>query len=251
MKRQWTADELAEHWTLYPADEALLANKAAATRLGCALLLKYFQIDGRFPPRKGDVPPAAIVHVAQQLDVTPELYAQYDWGGRTVESHRAQIRQALGFREATAQDADDLAAWLGRDVLPHEHRPEQLQAAVFARCRSGRIEPPAPGRIDRLIRSALRAYEDRLYQGVLARLGPEGLARIDALLAPSEAGDAGAADQDRGQGRPGARDPGRLTLQDLKADSGHISLDNVLAQIDKLRRVRQVALPHDLFAGVE
>jgi len=39
-------------------------------------------------------------------------------------------------------------------------------------------------------------------------------------------------------------------VQDLKADSGRISLDNVLAQIDKLRRVRQVELPPDLFAGV-
>ncbi len=132
MKRQWTVDELAEHWTLYPADEALLVNKAAATRLGCALLLKYFQIEGRFPPHKGDVPAAAIVHVAQQLDVPPELYAQYDGGGRTIEFHRAQIRQALGFREETVQDADDLATWLGQDVLPHEHRPEQLQAAIYA-----------------------------------------------------------------------------------------------------------------------
>jgi len=112
-------------------------NKAAATRLGCALLLKYFQIEGRFPPHKGDVPAAAIVHVAQQLDVPPELYAQYDGGGRTIEFHRAQIRQALGFREATVQDADALAAWLGHDVLPHEHRPEQLQAAIYARCRAG------------------------------------------------------------------------------------------------------------------
>ncbi len=137
MKRQWTVDEVAEHWTLYPADEALLVNKAAATRLGCALLLKYFQIEGRFPPHKGDVPAAAIVHVAQQLDVPPELYAQYDGGGRTIEFHRAQIRQALGFREATVQDADALAAWLGHDVLPHEHRPEQLQAAIYARCRAG------------------------------------------------------------------------------------------------------------------
>ncbi len=245
MKRQWTVDELAEHWTLYPADEALLVNKAAATRLGCALLLKYFQIEGRFPPHKGDVPAAAIVHVAQQLDVPPELYAQYDGGGRTIEFHRAQIRQALGFREATVQDADDLATWLGQDVLPHEHRPEQLQAAIYARCRAGHIEPPATGRIDRLIRSALRSYDDRLYQGVFARIGMDGLTRIDALLVPTEGGDEAAE-----QTRAGAPVPGRLTLQDLKADSGRISLDNVLTQINKLRRTRQVALPHDLFAGV-
>ncbi len=157
MQRQWTADELTEHWTLHPADLALLANKLAATRLGCALLLKYFHHEGRFPQHKGDLPAAAIVHVAWQRGVPPELYAQYDWTGRTIAAHRAQIRQALGFREATMQDADDLAAWLGREVLPHDQRPEHLHAAVYARCRAGQIEPPSAGRLDRLIRSALRA----------------------------------------------------------------------------------------------
>ena len=40
MKRQWTRDELAEHWTLPPDELKLLANKTGATRLGFALLLK-------------------------------------------------------------------------------------------------------------------------------------------------------------------------------------------------------------------
>jgi hypothetical protein len=56
MKRQWTADELAEHWTLSPYEVDLLANKSGATRLGFALLLKYFQYEGQFPPHKGDIP---------------------------------------------------------------------------------------------------------------------------------------------------------------------------------------------------
>jgi hypothetical protein len=110
MKRQWTADELADHWTPHPDDLTLLANKAAATRLGCALLLKSFQYEGRFPQNKGDVPPAAIVHVAQQLGVPPELYPQYDWNGRTIEFHHAQIRQVLGFHEAIVQDAEEMAS---------------------------------------------------------------------------------------------------------------------------------------------
>src|SRR3954469_21923868 len=63
MKRQWTADELVEHWTLHPSDLELLAQKVSATRLGYAVLLKYFQYDGRFPQYKGDVPPAALIHV--------------------------------------------------------------------------------------------------------------------------------------------------------------------------------------------
>jgi hypothetical protein len=40
MKRQWTAEELSEHWTLAPSELALLANKTGATRLSFALALK-------------------------------------------------------------------------------------------------------------------------------------------------------------------------------------------------------------------
>jgi hypothetical protein len=43
MKRDWSADELAEHWTLLPSEQALLSNKSGATRLGFAVLLKFFQ----------------------------------------------------------------------------------------------------------------------------------------------------------------------------------------------------------------
>jgi hypothetical protein len=64
MKRQWTQDELAEHWTLLPDELKLLANKTGATRLGFSLLLKTFACQGRFPRHMHELPGAVIVHVA-------------------------------------------------------------------------------------------------------------------------------------------------------------------------------------------
>lgn len=52
MKRQWTRDELADHWTLAPTEFELLATKSGATRLGFAILLKAFTLEGRFPRQK-------------------------------------------------------------------------------------------------------------------------------------------------------------------------------------------------------
>jgi TnpA family transposase len=230
---------------LHPDDLAFLANKLAATRLGCALLLKAFQYDGRFPQYKKDIPATAIVHVAQQLGVAPEMFTQYDWSGRTIELHRAQIRQALGFREATVQDADDLAHWLQQEVLPQEHRPERLYEAVYAHCRTMQIEPPAAKRVERLVRSALRSYEDQLQEQALACLGASGLAQLDSLLTVPEDGNE---DADAPPADP--HDPGQLRLRDLKADPGRASLESMLVQIARLRRIRQVTLPDDLFAGV-
>jgi hypothetical protein len=49
MRRKWDPDDLIACWTLGDSDGALIANKAGATRLGFALLLKFFELDARFP----------------------------------------------------------------------------------------------------------------------------------------------------------------------------------------------------------
>src|SRR5256886_15809637 len=94
MKRQWANEELVEHWSLDVEDRALLGNKTGATRLGFAVLLKFFQQEGCFPQHKNEVPGVVITFLATQVKVAPEAYLQYDWQGRTIEYHRAQIGRA-------------------------------------------------------------------------------------------------------------------------------------------------------------
>lgn len=142
MKRLWTADELVDEWTLLPSELELLANKTGTTRLGFAVLLKFFSIEGRFPHAKQEVPGAVVAFIARQVGVEPGSYLAYDWRGRTIAYHRAQIREALGFRAATVEDAEDLTAWLRDEMLPREHQQEPLLEAAYGRCRFLRLEPP-------------------------------------------------------------------------------------------------------------
>ena len=93
MKRHWETDELVEHWTLLPRETELLTNKTGATRLGFAVLLKFFQLEAYFPQQATDVPTVAVEFIAKQVKVTPEQFEQYQWRGRTIEYHRAQIRR--------------------------------------------------------------------------------------------------------------------------------------------------------------
>ena len=60
MKRHWEIDELVEHWTLLPRETELLTNKTGATRLGFAVLLKFFQLEAYFPQQASDVPTVAV-----------------------------------------------------------------------------------------------------------------------------------------------------------------------------------------------
>lgn len=230
MKRLWTSDELVEHWTLLPNDLALLANKAGATRLGFAVLLKAFQYDSRFPEHKGDVPGAVVAHVAKQVGVPTSAWLAYDWRGRASEYHRAQIREALDFRPATVEDAEGLARWLAAEVAPREGRPDQLQAAAYARCRALQIEPPAPARVERLARSAWQQYEAEVHATIQERLPPATRVLLDALLAEAD---------------PVA--PAVVTLHDLRTDPGRAGLDSILGELAKLRRLRELQLPPDLF----
>ena len=69
MKRHWDEQELAEHWSLGPGEWEMLTNRTDRSRLGFAVLLKFFQIEGRFPRDRGEVPAAASDYLADQLEV--------------------------------------------------------------------------------------------------------------------------------------------------------------------------------------
>jgi len=210
-----------------------VANKTGHSRLGFALLLKFFEAEARFPCQVGELPPAAVGYVAAQVKVGADQLAKYAWSGRTIEYHRAQVREALGFREATRADEDSLTAWLSEEVAPDEVSEDRLRDALLARCRAERIEPP--GRVERVIGAARSAASDRFCATTVSRLGSEAASRLEQLVA------------DDGEGEDGGG--GRGVLGELKADPGQISLDSLLAEVDKLGRIRSLGLPASLFAG--
>ncbi len=171
-----------DRWTLHTANRALLGNKTGATRLGFAVLLKLFQAEGRFPRRPEDVPMAAVEAVAAQVGVPAAAWRGYDWHGRAIRYHRVQIRTALGFREATDEDAAAPGRWLTGQALALERRHDRLVAAARERCRALRLEPPSPERLERLVRSALHRQEEAFCTALIARLPPGSAAGLMGLV---------------------------------------------------------------------
>lgn len=132
MRREWEPEDLIACWTLVEHDEReLVAYKRGATRLGFALMLKFFEIDARFPRHVGEYPPAAVDYVARQVGVDPGDLADYEWSGRTFEYHRAQIRRALRFRRFSEDDEAKLAGWLAEEIAPVELSDERLREALL------------------------------------------------------------------------------------------------------------------------
>jgi len=236
MRQEWQPEELIECWTLLDSDRSLVANKTGATRLGFALLLKFFELEARFPRAAAELPAVAVDYVAAQVNVPASALGAYQWSGRTIEYHRAQIRAELGFREATVADEEQLAGWLAREVCPVELGEERVREALLDRCRSERIEPPAPSRVQRILGSARAACEHEFTEGTLGRLSAGSVERLEQLV--------------------GGPDPGVAVggaggfLAELKSDPGRLGLKTLLGEIDKLERVRAIGLSDELFADV-
>jgi TnpA family transposase len=235
--RRWELDELVEHFTLLPDEVALLRNKAGATRLGFAVLLKFFTHRGRFPVGRSELADKAVEFVARQVRVEAGDLAFYDWAGRQIKAHRAEIRRHLGFRECSVADAEKLTASLAQSVCEEERAHDRVREELLARCRSERIEPPTTGRVDRIIRSASHTAEQNVTSRIAGRVPTAAVARLRVLVGlDSEAAEDCAEVED--------------VLSLVKAVPGNVSLESMLTEIRKLRAVRAVGLPTGLFADI-
>ncbi|MEV4245519.1 hypothetical protein AB0J63_19160 [Streptosporangium canum] len=63
MWREWEVEDLVDRWTLDEGEFDLLTNRSGATRPGFALMIKFFELEARFP-RREDIPKAAVAFMA-------------------------------------------------------------------------------------------------------------------------------------------------------------------------------------------
>ena len=226
MRNEWELQDLIACWTLDEDDWKALANKTGATRLGFALLLKFFDLEGRFPAGPEELPAAAVDYVAGLVKVPAAELAAYVWSGRTIKYHRAQIRDERGFREVAGEDEQRTVEWLAGELCPVELSVDRLREDLLARFRDERIEPPGPSRIERILGAGRSLFERRFTHGIVERLSVVAIERLEQLLTAEQDG----------------------VLAELKSDPGRPGLNTILEEVDKLERVRGLGLPVDLFA---
>jgi hypothetical protein len=186
VKPSWDTEELIENWTLVPQELELVKKKVGAGQIGFAILLKYFQRMARFPDNQAEITAPVIRYIASQLQADPSLYSQYNWQGRTIKNHRAEIRELFGFRTATLSDSEAISDWLIAHILPNEQRFVALQEQIYQQFRTLHIEPPTTKQIERLIKSAIHQKETNFCHQTYSQLSPTTIAQIDILLNTEE-----------------------------------------------------------------
>ncbi|MFD0574591.1 DUF4158 domain-containing protein [Kitasatospora gansuensis] len=229
MRQEWSPEDLLASWTLVDGDWDLVANKSGTTRLGFILLLKFFELEGRFPDVLGEIPSLAVEYVADLVKVPATDFAKYTLVGRTAEYHRKQIREALGVPVATLADEEALTGWLAAEVCPVELVEAWQRDALLVEYRARKIEPPGRTRVEKILVAARGRWELAFCAHVIERLGEAGRDRLLSLVAEDN-------------------ETGTALLAALKRDPGAVGLDSPLTEITKLNDVRRLGLPEALFA---
>jgi len=105
--RELDQDELIDRWTLMGDELNLVASERGATKLGFALLLRFYTERGRFPRGRGEIPDNAVDYVARQVavgcdrDRVLRMVGPHDRVPSRADSQGAGITVLLGLSSPT------------------------------------------------------------------------------------------------------------------------------------------------------
>ena len=145
-------------------------------------MFKFFQYEARFPNHKNEIPKEVVAYISKQLGIEAGTFDNYNWAGRVIKYHRAQIREYFNFREPTLEDTNSISEWLSKNILYYDLDLEHLKSEAYKRFRELHIEPPKIDQIDRLTKSAIFNYENQFYEDTFQKLSKESIANMDLLI---------------------------------------------------------------------
>jgi len=245
MHKSWNIDEIIEQFTLLPSEFNFLGSNDPHNQLGKALLLKFFQIEYRFPESAAEIPQPVIEYIAQQLDLPHQVIKQYEWGGTRMRGHRVEIRELMGFQPSTLIIQEELRLWVIAEALPDEYRPFYLEKLVYQRLRRLHVEPPSRKQIKRLVLSAIDQHEKEFFTKTYGRLSAATKTNLRLLISQVTA-----VDEDIDSEEEDEITLKRYPLHELKTGAGEPKVNNIKKVAARLKLLQEIKLPPDLFADV-
>jgi hypothetical protein len=182
-------DELARHWSLTPADLAVIAEcRGADHHRRFALQLCMLRVHGYFLDDYRHAPIKIVNHLSRQLGLPPVLFLDRPGRPQTERAQSLRIRRHLGIRDFDRHVAADLRDWLRPGAI-EGRTANELMACAEDRLREWRVMLPASSTLERLVTAEVTQATTDLYGKISSRLPPALREAIDLLVEVPE-GDA-------------------------------------------------------------
>jgi hypothetical protein len=221
---------------------ALIQSKSTVdNHLAFAVMLKFFQLEGRYPTQADGLSETMIGSLSVQLNCSHANLSNYNWMSRTAKRFRQEIRILLNYKEATATDSDQLVQWLMEKVLPLSPTLSQCHEHALQFFREHRLESFSKKMVNRSIRAAMHRFEKQFFSCIFSQLSSDALKSIANLL-HEDSGDADESEED-------CYADVDIILRHLKKDVAGVKLKHVNFEIEKLRRIRRVNLSPQIFGA--
>ncbi|ERP98378.1 transposase [Labrenzia sp. C1B10] len=216
-------------WSLSFSDLEFVHGYRHQTRIGVAAQLLFFRCHGYFPSSLDEIAQDAIDYVCDQTGEPVVLAGTYKLAGDIARRHRLQILRFLGFRRAVEEDRTALCEHLSEIAGSVGANSAELAEKGYAWALQNKVFIPSRAIMERLTRSALHAFSERLLDEICGRMPVETRLALEASLS----------------------DPrGQHGFLRLKEDVGAATLDNVLDAASRLEFVQSLVLPFEVVASI-
>ena len=218
--------------------ELVQSNNPEKNRLAFAVMLKFFQTNGRYPIKKDTIDPMIISSLATQLKISSVLFEPIYLGTRVSERFRKKIRGFLGYRIAKLSDAETLIIWLIDQSQNGLYTMPQYREKAHDFFKENKLEPFTTERVDRYIRSAIHRFEKQFFSDIIKQLSPKSVKLVNDLLCNDTKTNVSTKENTSDD---------EITLRRLKSDVAGVKLKHVAFEIKKLNFIRSIPIPSSLF----
>lgn len=220
-----TRTELLQYFTFSAEDrQEILQCRGDHNRIGFALLLGGVRLMGRFPYDFTLVPRTLLLHICEQLELSPPLFVLYPQRQPTRYEHVERLTTYLGLHPFTRQAYQQLTAHVRQQVRAGVRLHELLpNAEQMLRARA--IVLPGVTVLERAVNEARSAAEEELFGELGERISEDSKTQMLALL----------------EVQPGQRLP---PFQQLQQAAGRPSPDAFTHEVALLTQVQEI-LPEE------
>lgn len=210
-------------------------NRKAETKIGFAVLYKFFQNSGRFPYSKFEISNELICYISEQIGVDDSYYNVYDWNGKSIINHRKQIRELFLFRECTVQDYNTIKTWILSKVIPQNDDFEFVKKEVYKKFNELKIEPTTPETIERIISSAKDTYENNIFISIFNKLPVETIQKFELFLVTESENN---------------NTEQTIWFNDFNINPDGANIQSVFNEANKLKFIKDSDIPNDIFEDI-